>query len=396
MKDKAGSWVLTDTKSRIWVDSIELGADELGMAGASVSKKTLRGGLCDGVDLIEVNNGAFSFSILPTRGMGIWRGEYNGIPVGWQAPVSGPVHPGYVDLEERGGLGWLGGFDECLVRCGLAYNGPPVLDVVQDNMGNPSETQLTLHGRIANVPAHYVEVRVVAGDPPEIVVIGSVDESMLFYPSLRLDTRISTKHGSNALVVNDQVTNMRSVESEMQILYHCNFSSPFMEEGSSVLLPHSAVIPRNDHAAKDVSTWSGYRGPTTGFVEQCYFCIPLGDAAGNSLALLRNSEGSKGVAVRFNVKELSCFTLWKNNAAECDGYVTGLEPGTNYPNTKPFERGHGRLVNLGPGDKYSTCVTFEVHDAETGVNGAVREIEAIQGDGQPTVSDQPDPDYCES
>ena len=33
-----------------------------------------------GVDLIEVHNGALSFSVLPTRGMGLWRGEYRGNP----------------------------------------------------------------------------------------------------------------------------------------------------------------------------------------------------------------------------------------------------------------------------------------------------------------------------
>ena len=37
----------------------------------------------------------------------------------------GPVHPKFVDLSVRGGLGWLTGFDEWLCRCGLAWNGPP-------------------------------------------------------------------------------------------------------------------------------------------------------------------------------------------------------------------------------------------------------------------------------
>src|SRR6185369_7830818 len=122
-----------------------------------VRKRTLRGGLRDGIDLIEVHNGALAFTVLPTRGMGLWRGDYHGLSLGWRSPVEGPVHPKYVNLADRGGLGWLAGFDELLCRCGLASNGPPG----KDDNGTP----LTLHGRIANLPAQAVEVRV-SLDPP--------------------------------------------------------------------------------------------------------------------------------------------------------------------------------------------------------------------------------------
>ena len=157
------TWVLTDTAQGIWMEELELTSPELGVEGASVRKRVLRGGLCDGVDVIEVDNGAFQYTILPTRGMGIWRGSYKGLDVGWQSPVAGPVHPGFVDLQDRGKLGWLTGFDEAIVRCGLDNNGGPAVDIVPNNMGVPSEVELTLHGRIANLPAHRVEIRVEPG-----------------------------------------------------------------------------------------------------------------------------------------------------------------------------------------------------------------------------------------
>ena len=50
------------------------------------------------------------------------------------------------------------------------------------------------------------------------------------------------------------------------------------------------------------------------------------------------------IALRFNRQELPCFTVWKNTAALEDGYVTGLEPATNFPNFKTFERQQGRVV----------------------------------------------------
>ena len=122
------SWTLTDVRADVWLDSLAIANDSLHLPTPhdwSVRKRTLRGGLRDGVDLIEVHNGALSFNVLPTRGMGLWRGEYHGLALGWRSPVNGPVHPKHVNVSEFNGLGWLAGFDELLVRCGLSSNGPP-------------------------------------------------------------------------------------------------------------------------------------------------------------------------------------------------------------------------------------------------------------------------------
>src|SRR3954454_763928 len=162
------SWTLTDVRGDIWVDSFAAGPDSLHLPTPhdwSLRKRTLRGGLRDGVDLIEVHNGGLSFAVLPTRGLGLWRGDYHGSPLGCRAPAPGPVPPKFVQLADRGGLGWLAGFDELLCRCGLASNGPP---------GEDRGARLTLHGRIANLPAQRVEARISLDPPYEISVTGEV------------------------------------------------------------------------------------------------------------------------------------------------------------------------------------------------------------------------------
>src|SRR5262249_25886782 len=156
------SWLLTDVAHDLWVDSLAVGSDTVKLAtphGWSVRKRTLRGGLRDGVDVLELHNGALALTLLPTRGMGIWRGDYRGIPLGWRAPLLGPVHPRHVNLAERGGLGWLSGFDELLCRCGLARNRPPGEDAYTDRAGRPRRDPLTPHGRVANQPGPYVGAR---------------------------------------------------------------------------------------------------------------------------------------------------------------------------------------------------------------------------------------------
>src|SRR5947209_20141855 len=190
---------LTDAEHDVWVDAFHSGSAELGVATTqpwSVRKRTLRGGPRDGVDLIDVDNGALKFAVLPTRGMSLWRGSYRGMPLGWQAPVVGPVHPKFVDLSARGGLGWLAGFDEWLCRCGLASAGPP---------GDDNGVPLTLHGRIANTPAHRVDVSVERKPPHAISVFGQVEEGGLFAPRLRLTTTYVTHPDSNKIAVHDLV-----------------------------------------------------------------------------------------------------------------------------------------------------------------------------------------------
>lgn len=394
----AKTTVLTDTDKKIWVDSYEMTAKDVGVAGGPdvlVRKATLMGGPSNGVDIIEVNNGALSFTIVPTRGMGLWRAEYNGMVLGWHSPVRGPVNPAFVNELERGGLGWLRGFDETIVRCGLESNGAPCRDTVTNNMGQPAEVDLTLHGKIANTLASYVAVEFIPGDPGEIVVTGRVCETGLFVPQLCLTTRFSTKIGSNALSIVDKVTNTKGIDGEMQMLYHCNFGAPVLEEDALLEIPAALVAPRDERAAEGIETYDRYLGPTTGYTEQCYWYDTLGDSDGNTLAMLRNRKGDKGVVIRYNRNELPCFTQWKNTASEANGYVTGLEPATNYPNPKPFERNHGRVVELEPGASYTINLTMEALDSAAGISAVQREIAGIQGDAEKIIHREPQAGYSD-
>ena len=388
----AGTWTLTDVETRTWRESFEVAGEARGGAAAwSIKKRVLRGGLADGVDLVEVDGGELSFSVIPTRGMGVWRGAYRGTLLGWDSPVRGPVHPKFVNLADRGGLGWLEGFDELLARCGLESNGAPCADVVPSNTGARVETRLPLHGRIANRPAHRVTVEVGEGDAPELAVTGVVEESALFCPGLRLETRISTRAGSNALTVEDTVTNLRAVESEMQMLYHWNLGAPLLGAGARLVAPARTVIPRDARAAGGAGTYDTYLGPTPGFAEEVFFYDLAADADGRTLAMLRDAEGGRAVALRFSRAELPYFTQWKNTTP--DGYVTGLEPATNCPNAKPFEREEGRVVRLAPGGAWRASVSFEVLEGPDAVRAIEDEAAAVAGGAAPTVHDSPQPGY---
>ena len=57
------SWTLTDLANDVWLDSFTTGSDRVSLAAGpdwSIRNGTLHGGLRDGVDVIEVDNGVLS------------------------------------------------------------------------------------------------------------------------------------------------------------------------------------------------------------------------------------------------------------------------------------------------------------------------------------------------
>ena len=353
----------------------------------SVRTYTLRGGLQEGVQVIGVNNGRLSFAVLPSRGMGIWKGQCGSVRLGWDSPVKDPVNPAFIHEQDRGGLGWLKGFNEWFVRCGLNSMGAPGEDTVLDYSGNPYTVPLTLHGKIANVPARNVSIEVT---DKGIAVLGEVDETMMFGPALRLNTRIETGFGSGAMTVTDTVTNLGDNPVEHQLLYHINYGSPLLEKGARMVAPFKQVAPRDPRSAEGIDTHDRYGAPEPGFVEQAYWYELAGTRGKReTLAMLRNAAGNRASLLRFSLKDFPCFTLWKNTSGMKDGYVTGLEPATSYPNIRRFEREQGRVILLAGGESRTTVITIETLETRQAVQAAETEIAKLQKTAKAVVHSQP-------
>ena len=384
----AQRWTLVDEQWGAPREERRLGKTELGgaLAGCEVVYHRLRGGLRDGVEVVHVQCGDVAFAVLPSRGMGIWKAWAGGESIGWQSPVRGPVHPGFVPLSEPSGLGWLDGFDEWLVRCGLESNGAPEFD-------SDGRLKYPLHGRIANRPAHRVEV---TADPDagEISVTGVVDETRFLFKKLQLTSTVTVRVGEAALQIRDQVQNLSARPAEMQLLYHINFGPPLLEPGARFLAPVRRVVPRDARAAEGIGTWNRYGEGEADYTEQVYFLELIADAGGNTLAMLRNAAQDRGVSMRFNQQQLPCFALWKNTTSQTDGYVTGLEPGTNFPNPRTFEQGRGRVVPLAAGATATFDLSLEIHRDAAAVHRIEETISEMRGPQKPEIHEQPQPEWC--
>ena len=386
--------VLTSAERNIRVNNWQITHQEIktgSMMPWSVRKYTLHGGRQEGVDVIVVDNGKLVTTIIPTRGMGVLDVQSGQVRLGWDSPVKEVVHPQFVRLDSRGGLGWLEGFNEWIVRCGLESFGAPGKDEFVTNTGDVAEMNLSLHGKIANIPASEVEVIIETEPPHRIRVRGVVYERMFFGPKLELVTELSTEPGSDTIRISDTITNRGGVEQEFQIMYHTNYGSPVLQQGSSLVAPVKQVTPINETAAKSVNQYPDYAAPTRGFIEQVYLIHPYSNNQGETMVMLRNASGDLAASLAWSTSQLPYLTVWKNTAALEDGYVTGLEPGTGFPNNRSVERKLGRVPKLAPGQSRRFTIDYGLHVGTQAVSDTAERIATIQA-GQPTQVDrQPAP-----
>lgn len=355
----------------------------------AIQLKTLHGGRQEGVRLITLDNGKMQIVLIPTRGMGILNITMGDLKLGWKSPVTEVVHPKHINLNLRGGLGWLEGFNEWLARCGLENTGQAGQDEIINNVGDKQAVDLTLHGKIANIPASEVEVEVQTKAPYRITIRGIVHEKMLFGPKLELVTEFSTEPGSAKFRIQDTVTNKGSQPQEYQMLYHYNFGKPLLGEGARLHVPVTRVTPYNANAARDVKTWNTFAAPKSGYVEQVYLMRPLPDDDGNVRVLLHDAKGRRGMLMKYARKELPYLTLWKNTGTDEDGYVIGIEPGVSFPNARKVEREAGRVPKLAGDKSHTMRMDFTLLDAKFWIDQAIRQIEDVQAQAAPTIDAAP-------
>lgn len=373
------SWTLIDARNNICCDSFEFAEwmktpHGIERESVRITQKRLKGGVSDGVDLIELNNGKLTLNILPTRGMGIWRGRCGDVELKWNSPNFGPVHPKFVPIHDPQGLGWLEGFDEWLVRCGLESNGSPEFDS-NGILLHP------LHGRIANLPARSVHLSV-NRETGEIALSGKITETKLFFKKLELESTLTTVVGSSSFTVTDRITNLSDQDGEFELLYHINTGQPFASPGGRAVVPFDRMAPRTATAAKNLDAWNKLCPETPGSEEVVFFFQPAAAADGYCKTMLVNPKGDRAMTLSFKPDQLPYFSFWKSRLSDKDGYVCGMEPSVNFPNTKSFEKAQGRVVPLSPGESKTVELRFEILGDAAAVDQTEKEILNIPAQGR--------------
>jgi len=373
-------WTLLDTDKNIYVKDLEITEKVLCTCPKSGKKaegiirvraRRLSGGRQDGVDIIEIDNGTLRFTVCPTRGMGVLHAAKGNLPLKWDAVARGPVHPKFVSLSDPSGLGWLDGFNEWVVRCGLESNGAPEFD-------ENGVLKYPLHGRIANIPAYKVELTL-DENTGQVTLEGVMEESRLFFKRLELKSVYTTMPYADDFLLTDTVTNLSGASGDFELLYHINTGMPLASPGARISVPFKVMAPRTTDAAAELGHWDKCDPESPGSNEVVYFFEPAGDATGNCTAMLTGTSQTEAFALHFNNKQFPYFCVWKSRLENGDGYVIGMEPCVGFPNTKSFEKSQGRVVPLAPKGSRSFDLRFEILTEKDRIDAIQKKIDALQG-----------------
>jgi hypothetical protein len=372
---QARDWVLLDASKA--PQNWQITSQELGLnidKPFSVSMRILHGGRQEGVAIVDVDTGAMKISVVPARGMNVLEAVSGNVRLGWDSPVDEVVNPAFIDLNGRGGLGWLEGFNELVARCGYEWVGHAGLD---------QGVMLSLHGRAANIPASKVVLSIDEHPPYAIRLKGELKEQAFKQVNFLIETELITEAGAQSFSLHDTLINKGDYAKEYQALYHSNFGPPLLEPGARYSAPVKQVSPFNQKAAEELSDWQTYGPPTRNYDETVYNVVPYGDEEDNTLAVLHNSDGTKGVSLGFNLRQLPVFSLWKNTDTQGQGYVTGLEPGTSFSYNRSYQRALHLVPTIGPEEERHFDITYTLLAGKVAVDKALHQVQSIQH-GRPT------------
>lgn len=335
---------------------------------AGVERMTLAEGPEAGVKVIRFRTGTgLEFTTVPSRGLDIATAFYKGAALAFHIPVGIP-HPAFYDCHD---LEWLKVFfGGLMLTCGLTHFGAPCEDQGE---------QLGLHGRYTSLAARnvYADTAWERGQY-KMWVQGKIREANMFGPNILMERKISAVMGENKIVVEDRVTNEGDTKAPFQILYHCNFGFPLLDENSRIIVPHKSIDPMDEKYRNGIKEYDRFVRPQAGVAEQCYMFDTKTDRRGNVTVALLNEkfDAGKGLAVymKYPKKNLDCFTEWK--MMRQNNYVLGLEPGNSYPLGRDQEREAGRLKFLRPGEQKDFRLEFGIVAGKTEVKKLIHTLKS--------------------
>jgi len=309
---------------------------------SGVEEFRLVGGRGDGMRLLNVRNGkGLDFTISVDRCADITHLNFLGYNMSYFSPC-GYVAPGYYD---KGPFEFLKSFT-CgfLTTCGLKTIGSPSID---------NDIPYPLHGNISHIPAEHIFYTESAD---AIEIHARMNDSYLFNSKLTLERIITCSKANNVLSIFDVVTNDGTAPEPITLLYHINLGYPLLDEYTILDISSSKVIPRDQRAAKDISSWNQMLPPTAGFQEQCYY-----HEFSEKTAVIKayNPTIKRGLTLQFPTDTLPLLTEWKMMGEK--DYVLGLEPCSHKLDGRKALRENNELSFLAPGEskKFGFEVSFQ-------------------------------------
>lgn len=332
-----------------------------------IETSVLDNGLGKGTRIAWINTGAgLRYKVVIDRALDIVDAFHNQHSLAWlsHAGVTAP-RP---DANE--GIEWLWPFGGgLLTTCGLSHAGAPD----DDESGRRG-----LHGRISNTPAEVESV--VQPDlrtgKLDMSITAVVKEYRVFGPTLQLRRTISSTLGQPAIRIHDVVTNMGNTPTPHMLLYHCNYGWPLVDEGTQIVWKgawRSRGMDMDNAIFNDQNDFRVCRKPLEahrGGGEACGFIDVATDKSGLCTIGLHNKKLGLAVATRYKKTQFPCMANWQHWGP--GEYVTGLEPGTNFPIGQSAARKQKKLIHLAPGRSRTYDLEIRVLTKDADINAFLK------------------------
>ena len=322
------------------------GQDRVGNVAqiGGIETSVLDNGLGRGTRIAWVNTGSgLRYKVVIDRGLDIVDAFYNQHSLVWlsHAGVTAPKPDANRDLE------WLWSFaGGLLTTCGLTHVGGPETD----EFG-----QRGLHGRISNIPAEIESIVQpdLSDGRLDMSITAVMRQHRVFGPNLELRRTISGTLGEPSIRIHDVVTNVGNARTPHMLLYHCNYGWPLADEGTKIVWKgqcQSRGLDMDNAIFNDRHDFRTCCKPLAGHKaggEACGFIDVTPDRNGMCTVGLYNEKLNLAVMTRYKKEQLPCLANWQHWGP--GEYVTGLEPGTNFPIGQAAARRQKKLLQLGPG-----------------------------------------------
>ncbi len=131
-------------------------------------------------------------------------------------------------------------------------------------------------------------------------------------------------------------------------VYHSNPGFPLLDAGARLVLHSRLSTARSDGRQVLPEEYTIAKGPRKKMRDDVYLHRPMADKDGNVHVGLINDKLALGLYWKFPIAELPILNHWQH--FHRGTYVTGIEPGNTSVLGRKWNREHGTLQYIGPGE----------------------------------------------
>ena len=248
-----------------------------------------------GENIITIENGCLSFTILQDRGLDIYDLRHRGTNISF--------------LSKSGLCGFNSDFN-------TTFNGGMLYTCGLDSLGR--REGYPTHGKYHNTPAKLISLN---SDEKGVEIVRTVWDSGLFQNNLQLERTISCKYNSSVLNIKNRLTNLGYKTAEYCLLFHINLGYPMIDKGVKIDAPIIKTVCNKDNPEKRISKCLVMDDPKADLTEECFY-HKGSKGSGNVI----NDKLKKQVTICYDEKKLPCLVEWKSMVS--GDYALGIEPST--------------------------------------------------------------------